>query len=110
MDVNLCACGERQSKQSFFVVRIAPKLQLVDKSDPIILKPLDFDIGHAGVTPNGANVPLVQIVDGHRNKSLLFQRRDVAGEAAWVQAKEFGKITVASKTATLIVERMNFYE
>lgn len=88
----------------------ATNLQLVDKSYPLILKTTDLVVGHAGVAAGGPNDTLIQIVDGNGNEALLFQGCYVTGDAARMQAEEFGKIPVARKTAALIIERMNFHK
>jgi hypothetical protein len=53
---------------------------------------------------------LVTVLDGDRDKTLRLQARDVGLNLAFADVKEFGKITVGSVTAALVVERMNFYK
>jgi len=82
----------------------------VDKFLMLLLQLLHVGIRHARIFTDGADYPVVTVLDKYGNESLLFQRADVRSDLAFADVKEFCKVAVRGIAPVLVVEGMDFHE
>ena len=84
--------------------------QPVDKFLVVLLELLHVGIPHARILPDGVDHPVVTVLDGDGDESLLFQGADVRANLAFADVEEFGEVAVGRITTVFVIQRMDFDE
>ena len=82
----------------------------VDKFLMVLLQLLHVGIRHARIFTDGADHPVVTVLDEYGDESLLFQSADVCADLTFADVKEFCKVAVGGIAPVLVIQGMDFHE
>jgi hypothetical protein len=76
----------------------------------LLLKVADFRIWHTALLSYDSDYPLILVANSDSYKTLIPKRRNDVSNLPVAIIKKLGQIAVRRKTASLVVEAVNFYE
>ena len=76
----------------------------VDKFLMVLLQLLHVGIRHARILADCVDHPVVAVLDGDRNESLLLQCADVCSDLAFADVEKFCEMAVGGITTVLVIK------
>ena len=75
-----------------------------------LLQLLHVGIWHARIFANGVDHPVVAVLDGDGDETLLFQGADVRADLPFTDVEKFREVAVGSVAAVLVIKGVDFNE